>query len=829
VSLILRFLRLLNSQHFNFSCAKPCRALLPFAKYFRKVKVWADSTIENISADISDRSRFADATIRGKALNKLLMLTSIFQGYIHVMMFVLHSKYRGKSIAYTDMETFLAPLSVPFKVMPLIEAALPTEKEMLDRKSGKISKYNGMLPLTDLNSTPDICAEDMLWTYILYDLIATVHDTSLIQCSPCVFEHHKKLVKIPNAGYTEHKNIFKGLTIVAKGLSLSEPGGAFEIYNFAGSSWGASSPWYNFARAVNVLFDSYSVFNMDMNGDYRVKLFTSKEVMIAFSKVVKVISIDASTSSIITNPDRFAELTRSVGFFNTGISKIFIDVMGGKHGLLLKSDAKATFKYLSEEKIQKDVAASCAALYTKAITTKLPTVFRIQLCWSVLNVLSMFGTTFILHHKKESYMSNTVLRAAKHVAKSWTAIIHYYTTLSDEEKNRTLVSDWKLVDLMHMSTWPAIFISAIFVQNRKDEDTDTDRGARNYGLEPTNLTVFAKQMDVTRVLDTVENLCEMGATLKWLVTEVDDLGLGTQLIRVSNVASLLLHQMTHSVADASDATTMMQLSASLPQAIKMSIAAMKMTRASLSMSTSALARILEKASIGEREIDSAETLKIKIAFSGFKAINVLELITTASRGYFLCPPNCEKDYTALSLIVIHTVQKIPEGVILNQHFLPALSAAVGVLRVSKTLPFVVLPSDVSAGIERIFAMTENDYQRASARVRTMPGHGPQHEFAMKAFLKDKQDHRDSYHKLRQEAKKASETDSTRAMKRSQVLAVLPCSYVGCNAFAIPGKDMLDSKKCSGCVIVRYCSATCQKKDWKVHKVACKAVATASGK
>lgn len=65
-----------------------------------------------------------------------------------------------------------------------------------------------------------------------------------------------------------------------------------------------------------------------------------------------------------------------------------------------------------------------------------------------------------------------------------------------------------------------------------------------------------------------------------------------------------------------------------------------------------------------------------------------------------------------------------------------------------------------------------------------------------------------------------------AVKRANILSVLPCSSVFCSTVCPFGKNHIPAKCCSACKIARYCSAHCQKEDWKVHKVACKALAAA---
>jgi len=73
----------------------------------------------------------------------------------------------------------------------------------------------------------------------------------------------------------------------------------------------------------------------------------------------------------------------------------------------------------------------------------------------------------------------------------------------------------------------------------------------------------------------------------------------------------------------------------------------------------------------------------------------------------------------------------------------------------------------------------------------------------------------------------SEVQEKRAVARAKAMATLHCGYVGCRTVVLPGHN---SKICSGCKCVKYCSEACLKADWKKnHKSACKAIAAGAGK
>jgi hypothetical protein len=59
-----------------------------------------------------------------------------------------------------------------------------------------------------------------------------------------------------------------------------------------------------------------------------------------------------------------------------------------------------------------------------------------------------------------------------------------------------------------------------------------------------------------------------------------------------------------------------------------------------------------------------------------------------------------------------------------------------------------------------------------------------------------------------------------------------CAYVGCTEMALPTPDGAPKGKanavCSGCRLIRYGSACCQKADWPMHRRACKALQAERG-
>lgn len=804
-------------------------AILPLAKYFEDAVVpWADSFLKEISTDIGvDRSFLKEQPIqRESTLGRLLLITNLFEGYIFIVMWTLHN-FKGH-LPYKDVATLLAPLSIQFRAMDVIEKNLPTEKDISDMNSSTIPIYTK--------------TENMLTTFILFDLVASIRDVSLIHQSPATLEHQHKLLKRTNTDYADHSNIFKTLCIVAKALSLSEPLGTFDIADYAISPWCAgtafTSVWYNFPRALNTAFELYEVLKHADIYLFMERLFATKEITTSFFKIItRSISEDLlDLERTGADPKSLKEVTRHVA---TAMSRIYIQLTLLPDLFTSQSD-KATLKYLADEAVEKNIAMYCYDIYLSAVLDEesdeegdvydriLPPELRMQLFWACLNILSIYGTAFILHHKRESYLSSAVLEICSSIAKCFSAIMHDYPKISDEEEKKS----WIRFRFASLSTWPAVFINAILFQYETDQQVDREDGDMSAVLSPFDIkmtTTFAKELDINHLFDAVESCCEMGATIPFLLTLIDDFQYGLQVTRVHMVVSTLLQRLMVTIGN--DISKQYGLMLHVPRAINIAMDAMKMVRAGNGIPMSVLENLFEKAAPNLAEIPDAHAHKLELVFSAFKVVNVLDLFTSTvgNKISFECPPTSEKNYTAMALVIIHTVQSLPEEVVSHPQFIEFLTQSIGRLRVSKTLSTVVLPGDVP-GIERICALAEEDYRESALHLHLQAesaarGNSLQ-ELSKAVQMESRLHHKNTLNRLLNEAKNASATDAGRAVNRSEVFAVLPCAYVGCTTFPRPGEDEIDNKKCGSCKCVRYCSAKCQKKDWKVHKIACKAVAAA---
>jgi hypothetical protein len=63
------------------------------------------------------------------------------------------------------------------------------------------------------------------------------------------------------------------------------------------------------------------------------------------------------------------------------------------------------------------------------------------------------------------------------------------------------------------------------------------------------------------------------------------------------------------------------------------------------------------------------------------------------------------------------------------------------------------------------------------------------------------------------------------MEAARALVTCHCAHLGCTSATAYGLPDPKRKVCTGCRVVRYCGAECQKQDWPAHKAACRALAT----
>jgi hypothetical protein len=487
--------------------------MLTLTKFYQdNVAVWAQKIISDVSAQVKDRRFIKTPSMRESILSRLYMLFELFHNYTFLLLMPLSSAPES----FKDVQAVLAPTKIPFLAVQLLEKVLPTEQDISDMVTGVIPKFSEQ--------------ENTLITQIIGDSLDFIEECGVAHVS----EHHKKLVKDPNA---ELQSFCEALRVVCKAFVLSDAqSGVFEITGATKSSRGLQCVWDNLPRTSESLVKLERFFMKSGEVSDNTARFLSKDALAAFYKALKtylyVAAVKlAEAKGSPTDGDHVYEQFRHFNDAIAGFASLSKD-------LYKKSAAtKQTYKYLAAEKIQKDVAETCIAMYELATNRRngLTPGLRMQICWAAAQMLSIHGTAFVAHHGRDSYLANPLLSLANYTAKCWSAIMFYYSKLPDDQKDV-----WNSENFSSMTLWAAHFFSAI--DDVSGKDTQDLQGSQFVAiLQPTTLmsTVFAKEVDCVRVLNTVESMCQMGSTLPvfFKATKHVPLGIGFGIVTVVKAVS----------------------------------------------------------------------------------------------------------------------------------------------------------------------------------------------------------------------------------------------------------------------------------------------------
>jgi hypothetical protein len=61
------------------------------------------------------------------------------------------------------------------------------------------------------------------------------------------------------------------------------------------------------------------------------------------------------------------------------------------------------------------------------------------------------------------------------------------------------------------------------------------------------------------------------------------------------------------------------------------------------------------------------------------------------------------------------------------------------------------------------------------------------------------------------------------VQQAHALGTLRCAHLGCTNLAGANEEQVQSRLCSHCRAVRFCSEACSQATWRQHKAACKAI------
>jgi hypothetical protein len=785
--------------------------------YQGTVFVWATDILKGISQQISDRSFLRDRPKREEILEKTLLITHVMQTYAHWCS-IEFGKCTGDDarISSEDMEMILCPLNFPFKkggLATVIDAVIPTLEEA---SSGTIPKFS--------------TRESTLLTNTLHDLCCKVRDLgTIIKDAPIVQTHYKKLLKNPANLFTNADNVFSIYQTVAKGISISDSTSVFSLEDNKRSIWCEHSIFYNYSWALKKLHDIYVRYctvtkNTERYADFHSEWFCTNFIVTAYFAVLKNICIEMETTTVETAPQMGDYVTVFITFTSYICLAAGCDARPGEKEFCSSKSDKETMKFMASK--MEEVVVAGKQMFESILNLSWMTAeLRMSAFWANFNILGMFSVAYLYHHGQESYADSTFLAAASLAAKSWSALIHDYNCDPELEYEYPERKEaWATHAFSTMETWPCLIARMMYYRQSKDSDAHKSTRARR---------TSEFDVDVKGILEAMKAFCEMSATVPLMIRAVKYQIKDRFQPLILQRTVLVMTQTLERVATEENAILGVALTSHIPEVIDNVLAAMKIALSVLKLPDRYVGLV------HDFPTSTIDEVRLELMFSAFQPMSVLET-AIAGPGSILqnhirapnsleaifsqFPASCEKKFTAAALVLIHILQKLPESLLTNERFIKLVGTPAARMRISDTLASIVLPSDVPQGLERLMAMSDRfsdfymGYLQESRR-----GNMSQDMFQ---FHKNSRiEHNERIKDVLDAAKNASEADTERAIKRCEVLAELPCCYVGCLSFPAPGKENIEYKKCSGCFLVKYCSPKCQKKDWKAHKLACKALAS----
>lgn len=628
--------------------------------------------------------------------------------------------------------------------------------------------------------------DNKLWSEIIALVLSWVEYTATTQRSMPAQQHRKKLLE-SGAKYADIMELCMMLNEASRLLSYDALG-MFKFLEEGGDAAYLSYPGTVGAVLTLAYMDCPNLMEKVSN----LFVLESCHIYCLVGAMERVAAADLSV---------FNYKTFTPGHLSNALTKM---ARCSSPDELKTPEAKHAVKEATSPAIYDRVLKACSTLYSRSFEQGMDQQQREHLRSCAVNGSAMWAVYFIFQGGPTSYLKPQVLRCAILACDAWVAI------LQDLRPGFSPSLAWT-------SRWLGAYVDA--VHNASDKVAGSiDSMVASVVQEMTQRN--GPKPDIPLTIEAMGRFCYAAQFVPLFLERTAALGIG-------RLAAFMHHLIEVYQVKLMDPTLLTPQSRSvqrklLPVVLNNIAMMMKAVR---ELSAMPVQRLMKLNHPNYSTLESMTGLHAEILSGCFMAAGAVEVCEDE-----IVRAEKEKELAAASLDVLHTLAAIPPQMRRHHRFLNQAGRLLDSVVPNNTLA-EVLDTEI-VGLDQVIELGGTYLQGQLMNMQWASQRNSAAWGAMEYYANDMKQAIEKLTDLKAKAKKATsnpEVERERAVKRAQVLAMLPCSRLGCLTLPKVGKDKIVAKRCSGCVTARYCSAECQKKDWPVHKVACKALTAAKGK